>query len=55
MKVSSPIYRWLVFTYSNGSIFGIFAPKGSGIESVADLNGENIGISEPGGRLGRLP
>jgi NitT/TauT family transport system substrate-binding protein len=38
-----------VYTYSNGAIFGIFAPDGSGIESVADLDGKKIGISEPGG------
>jgi ABC-type nitrate/sulfonate/bicarbonate transport system substrate-binding protein len=38
-----------VYTYSNGAIFGIFAPEDSGIESVADLDGKKIGISEPGG------
>jgi NitT/TauT family transport system substrate-binding protein len=38
-----------VYTYSNGAIFGIFAPEGSGIESIADLDGKRIGISEPGG------
>lgn len=38
-----------IFTYSNGAIFGIFAPKGSPIEDVADLDGARIGISEPGG------
>lgn len=38
-----------IFTYSNGAIFGIFAPKGSGITSVSDLDGKRIGISEAGG------
>jgi NitT/TauT family transport system substrate-binding protein len=38
-----------VYTYSTGAIFGIFATEGSGITSIADLAGKNIGISEPGG------
>lgn len=38
-----------VFTYSSGAIFGIFTPESSGITSIADLRGTNIGISEPGG------
>jgi NitT/TauT family transport system substrate-binding protein len=38
-----------VYTYSNGAIFGIFAPEESGISAVADLDGKRIGISEPGG------
>ncbi len=38
-----------IFTYSNGAIFGIFAPEDSGIKEVADLDGARIGISEPGG------
>jgi NitT/TauT family transport system substrate-binding protein len=38
-----------VFTYSNGAIFGIFAPEDGGITSIADLRGKNIGISEAGG------
>ena len=41
-----------VYTYSNGAIFGIFAPEDKGIESVADLDGKRIGISEPGGGEG---
>ena len=38
-----------VYTYSNGAIFGIFAPEDSGIGTIADLDGKRIGISEPGG------
>ncbi len=38
-----------VFTYSSGAIFGIFAPEDGPIESLEDLKGTNIGISEPGG------
>jgi NitT/TauT family transport system substrate-binding protein len=38
-----------IYTYSNGAIFGIFAPKDSGISSVAELGGKNIGISDPAG------
>lgn len=38
-----------VFTYSSGAIFGIFAPKGGEITSIADLKGARIGVSEPGG------
>lgn len=38
-----------IFTYSNGAIFGIFAPQDSDITEVADLDGKRIGISEPGG------
>jgi len=38
-----------MFTYSSGSIFGIFVPKDGGITDIAGLDGANIGISEPGG------
>lgn len=38
-----------IYTYSNGAIFGIFAPESSGITSIADLRGKKIGISEAGG------
>jgi NitT/TauT family transport system substrate-binding protein len=38
-----------IFTYSNGAIFGIFAPTDSDITEIADLDGKRIGISEPGG------
>jgi NitT/TauT family transport system substrate-binding protein len=38
-----------IYTYSSGAIFGIFTPEGTGIESIADLEGKRIGISEPGG------
>lgn len=38
-----------LYTYSTGAIFGIFAPNESGINSIADLAGKKIGISEPGG------
>lgn len=37
------------YTYDRGMIYGIFAPEGSGINSVADLAGKKIGISEAGG------
>ena len=38
-----------VFTYSNGAIFGIFVPEDGPYQSIADMRGANIGISEPGG------
>lgn len=38
-----------MFTYSSGSIFGIFVPEDGGITDIAGLDGANIGISEPGG------
>lgn len=38
-----------MFTYSSGSIFGIFVPEEAGITDIAGLDGANIGISEPGG------
>jgi NitT/TauT family transport system substrate-binding protein len=38
-----------IFTYSNGAIFGIFVPKDGKYQSIADMKGANIGISEPGG------
>lgn len=38
-----------MFTYSSGAIFGIFVPESEGITDIADLEGANIGISEPGG------
>jgi ABC-type nitrate/sulfonate/bicarbonate transport system substrate-binding protein len=37
------------YTYSTGAIFGIFTPADSGISSIADLKGKNIGITEAGG------
>lgn len=37
------------YTYDRGMIYGIFAPEGGGINSVADLAGKKIGISEAGG------
>lgn len=37
------------YTYSTGAIFGIFSPADSGITSIADLEGKNIGITEAGG------
>jgi NitT/TauT family transport system substrate-binding protein len=45
--VGQPVVN--IFTYSSGSIFGIFVPEDSDIESIADLKGANIGISEAGG------
>ena len=38
-----------IFTYSNGAIFGIFVPEDGPFQSIADMRGANIGISEPGG------
>lgn len=38
-----------IFTYSNGAIFGIFVPEDGPYQSIADMRGANIGISEPGG------
>lgn len=37
------------YTYDHGMIYGIFAPEGSDITSIADLAGKRIGISEAGG------
>lgn len=37
------------YHYQTGSIFGIWVPEDSDIQSVADLAGKTIGISEPGG------
>lgn len=37
------------YHYQTGSIFGIWVPEDSPIQSVEDLEGANIGISEPGG------
>lgn len=38
-----------IFTYSQGAIFGIFAPEDGDIQTIADMRGANIGISETGG------
>lgn len=38
-----------VFTYSSGSIFGIFVPEDGPYQTIASMRGANIGISEPGG------
>jgi NitT/TauT family transport system substrate-binding protein len=38
-----------VYTYSYGSIFGIWVPENSAIKGVGDLKGKNIGVSEAGG------
>ncbi len=38
-----------VFTYSSGAIFGIFVPEDGPFQSIADMRGANIGISEAGG------
>lgn len=38
-----------IFTYSSGSIFGIFVPKDGPYQTIASMKGANIGISEPGG------
>jgi ABC-type nitrate/sulfonate/bicarbonate transport system substrate-binding protein len=38
-----------IFTYSKGAIFGIFVPEDGPYQSIAELRGANIGISEPGG------
>lgn len=38
-----------IYTISYGSIFAIWVPEDSDIESVEDLEGKNIGISEAGG------
>lgn len=38
-----------IFTYSNGAIFGIFVPEDGPYQSIAEMKGANIGISEPGG------
>ena len=38
-----------IFTYSSGAIFGIFVPEDGPYQSIADMAGANIGISEPGG------
>lgn len=37
------------YHYQTGSIFGIWVPEDSDIQSVEDLAGKTIGISEPGG------
>lgn len=38
-----------IYTYSYGSIFGIWVPEDSPVKSVSDLKGKNIGVSEAGG------
>lgn len=38
-----------VYTYSYGSIFGIWVPEDSAVKSVGDLKGKNIGIAQAGG------
>jgi ABC-type nitrate/sulfonate/bicarbonate transport system substrate-binding protein len=41
------------YTYSHGNVFGLATPADSGIESLEDLAGQTVGISEPGG--GEVP
>ena len=41
------------YQYSTGSLFFLKVPKNSPIQSVKDLKGKNIGITEPGG--GEVP
>ena len=38
-----------IFTYSSGSIFGIFVPEDGPYQTIASMKGANIGISEAGG------
>lgn len=38
-----------IYTISYGSVFAIWVPEDSDIQSVSDLAGKNIGISEAGG------
>jgi len=41
------------YTYSHGNVFGLATPADSGIESLEDLAGQTLGVSEPGG--GEVP
>jgi NitT/TauT family transport system substrate-binding protein len=43
----------IFYTWSRGSVFYLSALEDSGITSIEDLRGKNVGISEPGG--GEVP